>query len=278
MARPLRLEFDGAFYHVTSRGNSRHNIYFEQVDYQQFLDILGKVCQRHNWRIHAYCLMTNHYHLLVETPEGNLSAGMQQLNGVYTQHVNRRYQRCGHIFQGRFKSILVDTDVYYKALVRYVLQNPLRAEMVEQLADYDWSSYQATIGKDPAPEWLVVNDVLAHFSSDSANATAAFDTFCQQADETCIWGKLTNQVFLGDEAFTKKQLAKLPGIEATTDIPQAQRRPSALPLENYQQQYTNRNDAILAAHLSGAFSMTQLAKYFKVHVSTVSKLVAKFKA
>ena len=134
MARPLRLEFDGAFYHVTARGNSRQNIYFEPADYQRFLDILEQVCQRHNWRIHAYCLMTNHYHLLVETPEGNLSAGMQQLNGVYTQYVNRQYHRCGHVFQGRFKSILVDTDVYYKTLVRYVLQNPLRAGMVTPLS------------------------------------------------------------------------------------------------------------------------------------------------
>ena len=130
MARPLRIEFDGAFYHVTSRGNTRDIIYFEANDYLLFLDILGEVCKRFNWLIHCYCLMPNHYHILVETPEGNLSLGMRHLNGVYTQRINRRYGRCGHLFQGRFKGILVDTEVYYKTLVRYVMQNPLRARMV----------------------------------------------------------------------------------------------------------------------------------------------------
>ncbi|WP_445766720.1 REP-associated tyrosine transposase [Rheinheimera sp.] len=278
MARPLRLEFDGAFYHVTARGNSRQNIYFEPANYQRFLDILEQVCQRHNWRIHAYCLMTNHYHLLVETPEGNLSAGMQQLNGVYTQYVNRHYHRCGHVFQGRFKSILVDTDVYYKTLVRYVLQNPLRAGMITQLADYRWSSYHATAGNCAAHDWLVAYDVLAHFDADRAKAVAAFEAFCEQIDDTGIWDNLTNQIFLGDETFTNAQLSKLTHTGVMSDIPKVQRRPPPLPLSDYEQQYDNRNEAILAAYHSGAYSMTQLATYFQLHVSTISKLVAKFKA
>jgi putative transposase len=278
MARPLRLEFDGAFYHVTSRGNSRQDIYFEQEDYQRFLDILGRVCQRHNWRIHAYCLMTNHYHLLVETPKGNLSAGMQQLNGVYTQYVNRHYQRCGHVFQGRFKRILVDTDIYYKTLVRYVLQNPLRAGMVTQLAEYYWSSYHATAGSCTAPDWLVTYDVLARFDVDKTKAVAAFEAFCEHIDDTSMWDNLTNQIFLGDEAFTAVQLSKLTSVGGVHDIPKIQRRPPPSPLPNYELQYDSRNEAILAAYQSGVYSMTQLATYFQLHVSTISKLVAKFKA
>lgn len=205
-------------------------------------------------------------------------AGMQQLNGIYTQYVNRHYHRCGHVFQGRFKSILVDTDVYYKTLVRYVLQNPLRASMVTQLVEYDWSSYRATTGNCTAPDWLVVDDVLANFDADRAKAVVAFEAFCDHIEETGIWDNLTNQIFLGDEAFTKAQLSKLTSTGVMSDISKVQRRPTPLPLPNYEQQYSNRNEAILAAYRSGAYSMTQLATYFQLHVSTVSKLVAKFKA
>ena len=124
MARPLRIEFVGALYHVTSRGDRREAIYEDDEDCAAFLGILGEVVRRFNWVCHAYCLMTNHYHLVIETVEGNLSQGMRQLNGVYTQASNRRHQRVGHLFQGRFKGILVDEDAYLTELSRYVFLNP----------------------------------------------------------------------------------------------------------------------------------------------------------
>ena len=127
MSRPLRIEFAGAVYHVTSRGNGRKPIFRDDVDRRSFLEVLHKVNQRHHWICHAYCLMTNHYHLVIETPEGNLSRGMRQLNGVYTMYFNRRHRTVGHVFQGRFKAILVERESYLLEVCRYVVLNPVRA-------------------------------------------------------------------------------------------------------------------------------------------------------
>ena len=127
MTRPLRLEFPGALYHVTARGNARQGIYLDDQDRHLFLSVLSEVVGRFAWICHAYCLMDNHYHLLIETPQANLSLGMRQLNGVYTQRLNRRHARAGHVFQGRFKAILVERDAYLLKLARYIVLNPLRA-------------------------------------------------------------------------------------------------------------------------------------------------------
>lgn len=112
MARPLRIEIPGALYHVTSRGNARNTIYLAEDDYADFLYVLCSVVRKYNWLLHGYCLMPNHYHLIVETPDGNLSKGMRQLNGLYTQRFNRRHHRVGHVLQGRYKAILVGKDEY----------------------------------------------------------------------------------------------------------------------------------------------------------------------
>ena len=151
MSRPVRIQFEGALYHVTSRGDRREPIYEDNDDRSAFLDILGEVSETFNWICHAYCLMTNHYHLVIETPDGNLSKGMRQLNGVYTQASNRRHKRTGHLFQGRYKAILVDADAYLLELTRYVVLNPVRAGMVDEPGNWPWSSYQAMIGTVPPP-------------------------------------------------------------------------------------------------------------------------------
>ena len=130
MARPLRLELAGGLYHVTSRGDGREDIYLSDADRETWLSVLGHVCARFNWRCHAWCQMSNHYHLVIETPEANLAKGMRQLNGVYTQRFNRTHGRVGHVFQGRYKAILVERDSYLLELVRYVVLSPLRAGMI----------------------------------------------------------------------------------------------------------------------------------------------------
>ncbi len=119
MARPLRIEFSGALYHVTSRGDGQEAIYLDDGDRVLFMEVLGEACEQYNWVVHSWCQMTNHYHLLIETPEGNLSKGMRHLNGVYTQRFNRKHQRVGHVFQGRFKAILVEKEAYLLELARY---------------------------------------------------------------------------------------------------------------------------------------------------------------
>ena len=177
MARPLRLELAGLLYHVTSRGDRREAIYLDDEDRIGFLSLLGEVCHRFNWTIPAYCLMTNHYHLLVETPEGNLSRGMRQLNGVYTQRFNRRHGRVGHVFQGRYKAILVQRDNYLLELARYVVLNPVRADMVQDAADWPWSSYRSVVGQANAPDWLDRDRLLAQFGQQRNQAMQAYVRF-----------------------------------------------------------------------------------------------------
>jgi REP element-mobilizing transposase RayT len=165
MARPLRLEFAGALYHVTSRGNERKSIYLEESDFETFLGLFGDVCKRYHWVIHSFYLMKNHYHLLVETPDGNLSKGMRQLNGVYTQLINRKYQRVGHLFQGRYKAILVDKYSYLLELNRYIVLNPIRARMVDNLDEWPWSSWHMTMGKLPVPPWFAIDNISSRLFS-----------------------------------------------------------------------------------------------------------------
>ena len=136
MARPLRIEYPGAVYHITSRGNEKKPVYKNDEDRENFLTTLHKVNKRYHWLCHAYCLMDNHFHLLIETPEGNLSLGMRQLNGVYTQGFNKRHQRTGHLFQGRHKAILIQKDSHLLDVCRYVVLNPVRAHRVEDLGQW----------------------------------------------------------------------------------------------------------------------------------------------
>ncbi len=135
MARPLRIEFAGARYHITSRGNARENIYRDNSDRDSFLELLYKTNIQHDWICHAYCLMPNHYHLLIETRKPTLSKGMKYLNGSYTQRYNRRHQRIGHVFQGRYKSILIEKESYLRKLSRYIVLNPVRARIVRKVVD-----------------------------------------------------------------------------------------------------------------------------------------------
>ncbi len=144
MTRPLRLEFPGALYHVTARGNARQEIYLCDEDRERFVQLLAEEVKQQGWICYAYCLMDNHYHLLFETPSANLCKGMQRFNGRYTQYFNRFHQRVGHVFQGRYKSILVEKEVYLLELCRYVVLNPVRAKMVAAPGDWIWSSYMAT--------------------------------------------------------------------------------------------------------------------------------------
>ncbi len=191
MARPLRIEYPGALYHVTSRGDRREPIFEDDKDRLMFLDVLAEVVARFNWLCHAYCLMTNHYHLVVETPDGNLSKGMRQLNGVYTQASNRRHNRTGHLFQGRFKGILVDKDSYLLELARYVVLNPVRAHLVNDPQEYAWCSYPAMTGEAPAPVWLATDALLAHFGKRRNEARRRYSRFVREGiGKASIWAGL----------------------------------------------------------------------------------------
>ena len=274
MARPLRIEFNGALYHVTARGDRREAIYEDDEDRERFLEVLAEVVERFNWICHAYCLMSNHYQLVVETPDGNLSKGMRQLNGVYTQASNRRHRRTGHLFQGRFKGILVDKDSYLLELTRYVVLKPVRARMVKAPGDYPWSSYRAMAGEAPAPDWLATEGLLALFSKRRAEARRRYRRFVQEGmGETGLWSNLTQQIYLGDERFVKRMQAKAERLNDELSIPRAQRRAPAPSLARLEKRYRSRDEAMVAAHATGAYSYREIGEYFGLHPASVGRIV-----
>lgn len=226
MARPLRLEFPGAVYHITARGNERRNIFVDDEDRRCFLDRLGREIEQQGWLCHAYCLMSNHYHLLLETPQPNLARGMRRLNGSYTQAFNRRHKRVGHLFQGRYKGILVDRDSYLLELSRYIVLNPVRARMVADPAQHEWSSYRATAGMHPPPPWLHTKDLLGYFGSRAEHAAGQYAQFVQQGLHSASpWTQLRGQVWLGNAEF-RERMEKQLGEGESREIPRAQQRPT----------------------------------------------------
>lgn len=177
MARPLRIEYPGGFYHVTSRGNEQKEIFKSDKDREQFISYLESASSRYGAVVHGYCLMNNHYHLLLETPSGNLSEIMRHINGAYTTYFNVKRKRAGHLFQGRYKAILVDADEYAKELSRYIHLNPVRAGITEKPVEYAWSSYKAYIGIGKKPEWLKTEFILNYFDEKRTKAQKGYEQF-----------------------------------------------------------------------------------------------------
>lgn len=279
MARPIRLEFAGAFYHVTSRGDRQENIYESDGDRAQFLAVLGDVCDTYNWACHAYCLMSNHYHLLVETPDGNLSKGMRQLNGVYTQSYNRTHGRVGHVFQGRYKAIVVEKEAYLLELARYIVLNPVRAQMVRSARDWPWSSYRATTGQSTKPKWLTTDGLLAGFGRRRDTAIAGYKKFVAEGKgQPSVWLQLKNQVYLGDQKFVEKMQSLIDGHKELSEVPSTQRRPMPREITHYEQNAGDRNTAITHAYLSGGYTLKEIGDYFGLHYSTVSGIVNNHKS
>jgi REP element-mobilizing transposase RayT len=275
MSRPVRIEFPNALYHVTARGDRREDIFEDDVDRQAFLEIFGQVVKQFNWLCYAWCLMDNHYHLLIQTPYANLSKGMRQLNGVYTQSSNRRHARVGHLFQGRFKAILVDSDAYLLELARYVVLNPVRAGMVRKPDKWAWSSYRASMGLAPAQPFLAVDGLLAQFAKRRTVAQARYAQFVADGIKApSPWQQLKGQVFLGDERFVKKMQARMGKQQrADVQIPISHRRAPAPSLAQIEQRSPDRNTAIVKAHATGAYSYQQIAEHFGLHFTTVGKVV-----
>jgi REP element-mobilizing transposase RayT len=273
MTRPLRLELAGGLYHVTSRGDRREDIYLSDEDRLMWLDTLAEVCARFRWKCYAYCQMSNHYHLLIETPEANLSKGMRQLNGVYTQRFNRRHQHVGHVFQGRFKAILVEKDSYLLELARYVVLNPLRAKMVKRLEKWPWSSYLATCGEADRPEWLDCEFLLSCFSTQPTRAVSRYVAFVHEGRGVpSVWEQLQGQIYLGSETFITKMQSLLDQQIFPAEIPRAQRQAVKRALVDFAKKYP-RDEAIALAYLSGQHTMAAIAKHFGVHYTTVSRVV-----
>ena len=179
MARALRIEYPGAFYHVMSRGNEQRDIFKSPKDRERFLSYLESATMRYGAVIHVWCLMSNHYHLLVETPSGNLSQIMRHINGAYTTYFNIKHQRAGHLFQGRYKALLVEADAYAAQLSHYIHLNPVRGGVVTLPVDYPWSSYRCYIGLSPSPDWLTTDLVLGYFGGKTPESKFRYRKFVE---------------------------------------------------------------------------------------------------
>jgi REP element-mobilizing transposase RayT len=277
MARPLRIEYPNAVYHVTSRGNARGKIFLSDQDRENFLFVLGSVVKRFNWLCHAYCLMDNHYHLMIETPDANLARGMRQLNGVYTQKFNWWHSKTGHIFQGRYKSILVEKENYLLELCRYVVLNPVRANMVQTPGEWKWSSYESTAGLKTVPAYLTVGWILRLFSSNKREAQKRYRTFVSEGiQQGPPWDELRGQILLGEEDFISKFKDHLTDKEKIREIPRAQRyvsRPALSKLFAQVDKIAKRNKHIYAAHIKHGYTLKDIADHLNIHYTTVSKAI-----
>ena len=271
MARQLRIQFPGAMYHAMARGNARQIIFIDDDDRRLFLEELWKVCEHHHWLVWAYCLMPNHYHLLLETLTPTLSVGMRDLNGTYGQELNRRHARVGHVFQGRFVARLVDARAYLTEVSRYIVLNPVRAGLCRSPNEWRWSSYADVVGiRSGASSRLAVNATLALFGEDRAAARASYEQFVVAG----IGARLPaphpdNPLVIGDDAFLERVMTY--GSDPSSEVPRPER--VARPLAQVAADLSSRNEAIRDAFATGTYSQANLARHFGLHYSTVSRIL-----
>jgi len=289
MSRPLRIEFPGAVYHVTSRGDRREPIFDDDVDRGALLGVLAQAMERFDAQVLAYCLMGNHYHFVLHTRQGNLSLLMRHLNGVYTQAYNRRHAKVGHLFQGRFKAILVDRDAYLLEVCRYVELNPVRAAMVRAPGEWPWSSYLAHTGEVPVPEWLDTAGLHGYLlgrdslsAADSRRAAARYAAWVAAGRDVLLWtDALRQQIYLGDDDFVQRMQA-LAGpagslsSQSAAEVPRAQRRQNQRTLAQWLQHCPSREEALWSAYTKSGLRMSDLAQELGLSVSRVSRLIARY--
>lgn len=219
MARPLRIEYPNAWYHVMNRGLRRQATYSSSEDYPTFLRTLEEACDRFGVRIGAYCLMPNHYHLLVHTPEANLSRFMRHVDGVYTQRHNRVHGKDGPLFRGRYRALVIDADSYLLQVVRYIHLNPVKARIVDQASGFRWSSHRDFLNPRKAPPWLAVPQVLKWFAPILGRAITAYRSFMSQPEDRELvkfYQRKRQSWVLGGEEFVESLKERL--LSSDTDL------------------------------------------------------------
>lgn len=232
MSRPLRLEYPGALYHVTQRGNNQQDIFLDHDDREVFLELLGKCVKRFAWILTAYVLMSNHFHFVIQLTCASLSRGMQWLDSEYPRYFNRRYRRVGHLYQGRFNAPLVQKESYSLNVLRYDILNPVRAGLVARPEEYVWSSHRAVLGLVKAPDLLAVDDLLVQFAPQRDVARAFYKSFVDAAigvDEN-PWKDLVGQIYLGSEAWIEKVREQVNLKPRCDEHPRAQRLADTAPM------------------------------------------------
>jgi REP element-mobilizing transposase RayT len=290
VSRPLRIEYPGAFYHVTSRGNERKTVFQSNRDREKYLSYVESAHDRYGAIIHAYCLMGNHYHLLLETPRGNLSKILQYINGAYTTYFNLKRGRSGHLFQGRFKGILVDKDEYCKELSRYLHLNPVRAGMVKTPLEYPWSSYRYFIGEDKKPQWLTTEFVLGDFGGEGRRGFRGYREYVERGENKGLDNPLKKVIastFLGGKGFIER--IKLEYLERKEmdrrDLPALKKiltGPSLESIEKAVIKLVGRNDplfkkiCIYLSYQHSGLNLREIGEYFGMQRSAISQLSRRF--
>jgi len=274
----------GAAYHVSVLGNGGQPIFRCAEDSALLLDILGEVCRRFDWCCFAYCLLPDRYLLVIETRRATLSQGMRQLNGRYTQAFNRRHGIGGHVFQGRFRAVMVEAPGYLAAVCRDVLRQPVALGLAAEAGAWRWSSHRAVAGRLPpgraAPDWLAATDVLRLYGDDVEAARQRFVADVAADGRSPVWENLRHQIFLGSEGFVtamrEAARAAAAGRGSLAEFPKAQWQAPPPPLERFAAEAASRDEAMARAYLSGGYSQGRIARHFAVHYSTVSRAVRRF--
>lgn len=281
MSRPLRIEFPGALYHLTARGDRQEPIFDDDGDRRALLDVLASALDRFDACCFAYCLMGNHYHFVLQTRRANLSRCMRHVNGVYSQRYNRRHAKVGHLFQGRFNAVLVDSDAYLLEVCRYVDLNPVRAGMVTFPQDWRWSSYRAHAGLVAPPAWLATEALQRCVAPHAARRIRgrAYAAFVARGHHVRLWEDvLVGQIFLGDAAFAERMRARTIGtsqvVAPSREVPRQQRRAPMLPMQEYLHGADGRDAGIAAAFLEGGHSQAAIAAAVGLSASRVSRVIA----
>ena len=291
MTRPLRIQYPGAFYHITSRGNDRKAIFKSNADRQRFLSYLESAYDRYGAVLHVHCLMDNHYHLLLETPLANLSQILHHINGAYTAYFNTKRKRSGHLFQGRYRAIVVEKDTYCQELSRYIHLNPVRAGLVDKPSEYRWSSYSYYIGKERKPAWLTTESVLGYFGQDESSARKNYRKFVETAvglDTKAPLEEVFASTFLGSEKFiawAKKNLIDRSKAD-TRNIPvlkQMVDKPSLKEIQQTIESIIGKDHpfrkalSIYMSHQYGGFRLKEIGVYYGMRGSAVSQSSRRFK-
>jgi putative transposase len=267
MARPLRIDVPNGLAHITARGNNRAAVFGTAEHRDRLLATVGRVVSRYRWICHAYVVMHNHYHLLVETPLPNLSLGMRQLNGLFAQWFNRRHGRSGHVFGGRFASISVERDEHMLESGRYIVLNPLRTMHPEHFSDWRWSSYQATAGIAEAPGLLTTDVLLGFFHAERAIAERNYVEFVAEGVGDALRERLVGEIYLGSDDFVR---GLMPG-ERLEDVPRAQWQPVRPTLDDL----GSEPAAMLDAYRSYGYRLREIGMHAGVHPATVSRALAR---
>jgi REP element-mobilizing transposase RayT len=270
VTRPLRIQVANGIYHVTARGNERRPIYGSAADRERFLEVLAGTLERFSWYCLSYCLMSNHYHLLVRTREANLARGMRDVNGIYAQWFNRRYGRDGHLFQGRYRAILVESDEHLLAAIAYIVRNPVTAGICDEPGAWRWSSHRAVLGERP-PGLLAVDEVLGYFHDDRRTARERYRDRTESRDTADSFG--SQGVIAGSESFLRRHLA---GVESSPEIPAAHLR---LPRPTLREIVARPHTiAAIAEAYEHGYSMPAIARQLGLHPSTVSRRLSRHRA